>query len=81
MNIQRFRQVLAFIEKHPERWDQRACATCFLAHAARMHGREQHAGFGNEFVGVVFQSEEWSWLIDIGRTLDDFSTVARRPFS
>lgn len=81
MNIQRFRQVLAYIEKHTNKWNQKRCTDCLIAHACRMHGNEQWAFHFKNFNPLDLSDDEWLWVIDGNRTLDDFRTIARRPFA
>ena len=83
MNLQRFRQVLAYIEAHPEEWNQENCNACFLFHAAKMNGElgmRAHAGFGHDFLDLKQHDEMWDWIISPDRKLDDFRNIARRPY-
>jgi hypothetical protein len=79
MNIQRFRQVLAYIEAHPQEWDQSLHVTkgpcCFAARACRI-GR---AAYGTTWLNLT--GAEATWVLCESRTLDDFRTVARRPYA
>jgi hypothetical protein len=90
MNMQRFRQVLAYIEAHPEEWNQREwCGSecCFAGHAACFAGvnakRTTWAGavadVAQEWLGM--SAAQFRWLYAEGRTLDDFRTVARRVYA
>lgn len=90
MNIQRFRQVLAYIEAHPEEWDQREwCGTqcCIAGHAMQQSG----LAFDDRTWGgvVLIHARDWleaspeeaNWLFAADRHIDDFRTVARRPWA
>lgn len=81
MNMTRFRQVLAHIEEHPEEWDQRSTWRCFFAIGNRILNvqRTDLAIEGVEMFGV--RDQELTWLYSFDRTLDDFRTIARRPFA
>lgn len=81
MNMQRFRQVLAYIEAHPEKWDQGGFSQCLIAHASRMAGATQiMSRQGHEWLGLTWGTNDW-WFYKHDRTLDDFRTIARRPFA
>ncbi len=94
MNMQRFRQVLAYIEAHPQEWYQfnprPDCPHCFGAITREMFGTLEE----NEFLEAVYlksriaiqkylecDENTASWLYNPFRTLDDFRTVARRTFA
>jgi hypothetical protein len=84
VNIQRFREVLQYIEAHPREWRQVSCMACFLFHAAKLNGEigiQLHAEWGHDFLQIPLYGPMWSWLFDGCRTLDDFRTMARRTFS
>lgn len=81
-----FRKVLAYIEAHPQEWKQGDCFACFMAHAARMEGRDQFSGSysGCDFLGLnedIGCRPIAEWIFDADRTLDDFRTVARRVYA
>lgn len=81
MNMKRFRQVLAHIEAHPEEWDQVMCTMCFLAHAAKKERGKQitFGSWGADWLGLNWQQAHW--IFSPHRTLDDFRTIARRPYA
>jgi hypothetical protein len=93
MNIQRFRQVLAYIEAHPEEWDQsrdtheawaRPLPHCFGCIAAKLFGVDsKEFSFADDRMVVALEcsQEIASWLYNPERTLDDFRTVARRVYA
>jgi hypothetical protein len=85
MNIQRFRQVLAYIEAHPEEWNQfrdtdEPAPRCFGCIAASLFGVGDGCFADEKMVLALECSPEMAlWLYNPARTLDDFRTVARRP--
>jgi hypothetical protein len=79
INWERYDAVLAYIEQHPEEWNQevpleycRWC--CFGAHARRMYGPQRPDASTYEVMVRAFgvSMEESYWLFDSRRTLADF---------
>lgn len=82
MNIERFRQVLAYIEEHPQEWDQASPYKCFMAHANFIAGDVNPlAPTGSTYLGFEDFDKQWYWIFNAARTLDDFRTVARRVYA
>ncbi len=91
MNMKRFRQVLAYIEAHPDEWDQHqpnsirenGCG-CFGAHVRRIWGGDDDSAMDplNAIrIHLSTSRAEAAWIWSTARTLDDFRTFARRPFA
>jgi len=87
MNMQRFRQVLQYIEARPDEWIQRSTNRCFIGTTVFLCGA---VGDWNDWdlariwLGIGVSPQDWrlfDWISASNRTLDDFRTVARRPFA
>ena len=77
LGLQRLKEVVTYIETHPEEWDQThwcGTACCLAGHAQRMAGRKQNTW------GCPRDAENWlqlsyierRWLFSAKRTLADF---------
>lgn len=79
MNRERLALVLAHVKAHPEQWNQGnanpSYPCCFLSQATVMSGSEHDFGegytaVGARWLGVPVYSDEFYWLWNVGRTVE-----------
>jgi len=79
MNLERFKATLAYIEEHPEEYDQQSPGRCFLAIANRLFKAERiYVMYFSDSPNTLqlANAEEFEWIFNGYRNLEEFRRVA-----